>query len=216
MSVTAVPIRPLRRGSVLKLWIGLLVLSLAAAGLAWIGTAGQQVATTASGLRYQVVQEGEGPTITAADLVLLHYTGRLENGTVFDSSEQRGGQPMVASVGNIIPGFAEGLQMMQKGGRYRLWIPPELGYGDRVPPGAPFGPTDTLIFDIEILEIAPGMAAMQNMMGPGGGAPGAAPPEGMGPPEGAGPPQGAGPPPGAAPASEDATGAPPAPTGNSQ
>ena len=73
MSVTAVPIRPLGRGSVLKLWIGLLLLALAAGALAWVGTAGQQVFTTASGLRYRVIEEGTGPTVTPADLVALKY-----------------------------------------------------------------------------------------------------------------------------------------------
>lgn len=182
MSVTAVPLRPLARGSVLKLWIGLALLTLAAVALAWVGTSAQQAERTASGLRYRVIEEGTGPTITPADLVVLHYTGRLKNGTVFDSSEARGGEPMVTGVTGIIPGFTEGLQLMREGGRYRLWIPPQLGYGGQVPPGAPFTGEDTLIFDIHIVEVAEGMAAMQQLMGPRG--PGGA--RGSGP-EGAAP-----------------------------
>ena len=169
MSVTAVPLRPLKKGSLVKLWLGIAVLALAAAAVAWAGTAGQQVITTESGLRIQVVEDGEGPAIGPDDLVALHYEGRLEDGTVFDSSMERG-QPMITGVTGVIPGFSEGLQMMRGGGTYRLWIPPELGYGGRVPPGAPFDSDDTLIFQIEILEVAEGMAAMQQMMGPQGGA----------------------------------------------
>ena len=157
--VTAVPIRPIAKGSLIKLWLGLILLCLAGAGLAWIGTGGVQVATTASGLRYQVLAAGEGPTITSADLVALDYTGRA-NGAVFDSSDSRG-QPLVTGTSGMIPGFGEALQLMKKGGRYRVWIPPHLGYNGQVPQGAPFGPNDTLEFDIHIREVAPGMAAAQ-------------------------------------------------------
>lgn len=157
--VTAVPIRPIAKGSMVKLWLGLLVLCLAGAGLAWVGTSAMQVTTTASGLRYQVLAAGEGATITSADLVALDYTGRA-NGQVFDSSESRG-QPLVTGTSGMIPGFGEALQLMKKGGRYRVWIPPHLGYNGQVPQGAPFGANDTLEFDIHIREVAPGMAAAQ-------------------------------------------------------
>jgi hypothetical protein len=157
--VTAVPIRPIAKGSMVKLWLGLIVLCLAGAGLAWVGTSAMQVTTTASGLRYQVLAAGEGATITSADLVALDYTGRA-NGQVFDSSESRG-QPLVTGTSGMIPGFGEALQLMKKGGRYRVWIPPHLGYNGQVPQGAPFGPNDTLEFDIHIREVAPGMAAAQ-------------------------------------------------------
>jgi len=205
--VTAVPLRPIAKGSVLKLWLALILLVAAGAGLAWVGTAPLQRVTTPSGLQYQVLKEGTGPTVQAPDLVRLHYTGRLENGTVFDSSVARG-QPMETGISGIIPGFAEGLQRMRKGGRYRLWIPPELGYNGNVPQGAPFGPRDTLQFDIEVIDIAPGLAAAQQMqqmqqlqqMMQGGGGPGGAP--GGAPGEAGAPPPGA--PPGAP--AEDASG----------
>ena len=177
MSVTAVPIRPLSKGSIAKLWIGLAVLALAAAALAWTGTSGQQVTTTASGLRFQVIEPGEGPVVTPADLVALHYELSLEDGTVVQNSEQTG-QPFVTGTEGLFPGFSEGLQMMQAGGTYRLWVPPELGIEGPVPPGAPFDADDTLIFEVRVLEIAPGMAAMQQMMqqrGQQGGAQGAPP-----------------------------------------
>lgn len=169
MSVTAVPLRPVRKGSVLKLWIGLGLLSAAAAGLAIAGTAGQQVVTTASGLRLQTIEEGTGPQPTTTDIVLVHYTGRLEDGTVFDSSE--GKQPVPFPVTGVIPGFTEGLQMMKKGGTYRLRIPPELAYGAEGAGGV-IPPNATLEFDIQLLDLAP-QSALQGMMGgpaaPGGG-----------------------------------------------
>lgn len=183
MSATAVPIRPIKRGSVLKLWIALALLALAAAGLAWAGTSAHQVLSTASGLRYQVIEEGEGATITPADLVALHYELSLDDGTVVQSTEQTG-QPFVTSTQGLFPGFSEGLQLMKPGGRYRLWIPPELGMPPPIPPGAPFDADDTLIFRIQILEVAPGMAAMQQMMQQAQpqGAPQGAPPAGGGGP----------------------------------
>lgn len=170
MSVTAVPIRPLARGSVVKLWLGLAVLALAAAALAWFGTSGFHVTTTESGLRYRVIEEGEGPTVTPADLVALRYRLRTADGTLIQDSDQTG-QPFVTGTEGLFPGFSEGLQLMQAGGRYRLWIPPGLHVTGPMPPGAPFSPEDTLVFDVEVLQIAPGMAAMQQLMG-GAGAPG--------------------------------------------
>ena len=176
MSATTVPIRPLARGSLLKLWLGILFLALVAAAVGWLGTAGQQVTTTESGLRYRVLKEGTGPTITPADLAALKYQLRKEDGTLIQDSDQTG-QPFVTGTDGLFPGFSEGLQLMQAGGRYRLWLPPGLHVTGPLPPGAPFTPNDTLVFDVEVLQIAPGMAAMQRMMGPQGGqgAPGAAP-----------------------------------------
>jgi hypothetical protein len=180
MSVTAVPIRPIKKGSVVKLWAALGLLSAAAGGLAWAGTNGQQVETTASGLRYQVIEAGTGAPLTDQDLVALSYEGKAPNGEVFDSSERQG-QPLVTGPGdpNMIPGFTEAVGLMKEKSVYRVWIPPKLGYNGRVPPTAPFGPDDTLEFRLEILQVARGMAAMQRMMGPGGAG---APPPGAVPP----------------------------------
>ncbi len=175
MSVTEVPIRPLARGSVLKLWIGLLALALAAAALAWVGTRSQQRETTASGLQIQVIEAGEGPTVTPADLVALRYKLRKQDGTLIQDSDQTG-QPFVTGTQGLFPGFSEGLQMMQAGGTYRLWVPPELGIQGPIPPGAPFDADDTLIFEVRVLQIAPGMAAMQQLMAPPGTQPADAPP----------------------------------------
>lgn len=165
MSVTAVPLRPIKKGSLTKLWVGLGALSLAAAGLAWVGTSGQQVTTTPSGLQMQVLEEGTGPQPTTSDIVLVHYTGKLEDGTVFDSTE--GKQPVPFPVTGVIPGFTEGLQMMKKGGTYRLKIPSELAYGP-TGAGGVIPPNATLDFEIELIDIAPA-SALQGMMPPGGG-----------------------------------------------
>jgi FKBP-type peptidyl-prolyl cis-trans isomerase FkpA/FKBP-type peptidyl-prolyl cis-trans isomerase FklB len=111
------------------------------------------VKTTASGLQVEMLAAGEGPTPTAADTVLVHYEGRLSDGTVFDSSYQRG-QPAVFGVADVIPGWTEGLQLMRPGGKARFTIPPELGYGARGAGGV-IPPNAVLVFDVELLAIAP-------------------------------------------------------------
>jgi hypothetical protein len=170
MSVTAVPLRPVKKGAVLKLWVGLGLLSAAGAGLAYAGTRGLAYETTASGLQFRVVKAGEGPTPTASDIALVHYTGMLEDGKVFDTSEGKQPLPLPVGPGGSIPGFSEGLQKMQKGGEYVLKIPPQLGYGERGVPGA-IPPNATLTFEVRLLDFVP-QSAMMGMPG----APGAAPP----------------------------------------
>ncbi|MGQ0659450.1 FKBP-type peptidyl-prolyl cis-trans isomerase [Sphingosinicella sp.] len=214
MSVTAVPIRPLARGSVLKLWLALIVLCVAGAALAWIGTAPLQIVTTATGVRIQTLRAGTGATITPADLVAMRYRLTKLDGTQIENSDDMG-QPFVASSDRVFPGFGEAMAMMQQGGRYRIWLPPGQHAPDPIPPGTPFGREDTLVFDVTVLQVAEGMAAMQRMMGPQGGQPGAAPPGGLPPgAEGGGLPPGALPP-GAGPHGEGLPpgleGGPPAP-----
>lgn len=106
---------------------------------------------TESGLQYEVLAEGEGETPTTDDSVKVNYTGMLINGEIFDSTKERG-EPITFPVDRVIPGWIEALQMMKEGAKYRLYIPPELAYGER---GAPpmIGPNATLIFDIELLGI---------------------------------------------------------------
>ena len=109
------------------------------------------VQTTYSGLQYEVIRPGTGKRPSTFNKVKVHYHGRLTNGTVFDSSVQRG-QPATFGVGQVIPGWTEGLQLMQEGAKYRFTIPPNLAYGAK---GAPpkIGPNETLIFDVELLEV---------------------------------------------------------------
>lgn len=109
------------------------------------------IITTKSGLQYQVITEGTGPKPTTNDKVKAHYTGRLINGTVFDSSVERG-QPIEIPVTGVIPGWVEALQLMPVGSKWKLFIPGDLAYGERGAGGS-IGPNETLIFDIELLEI---------------------------------------------------------------
>lgn len=109
------------------------------------------VKTTASGLQYQIVSEGSGPKPTANDTVRVHYTGTLLDGTKFDSSVDRG-QPAEFPLSGVIPGWTEGLQLMPVGSKFKFWIPANLAYGEQGTPG-PIGPNQTLVFDVELLEI---------------------------------------------------------------
>lgn len=109
------------------------------------------VKVTASGLQYRVITEGSGRKPAASDKVKVHYTGKLTDGTVFDSSVQRG-EPIDFALNQVIAGWTEGVQLMATGSKYEFFIPSNLAYGDRgagnaIPPGA------TLIFEVELLEV---------------------------------------------------------------
>lgn len=108
------------------------------------------VVTTKSGLQYLVVKEGNGPKPGINDAVTVHYTGRLIDGTVFDSSEERG-EPATFGVGQVIPGWVEGLQLMNEGSAWRLFIPAELAYGSHGT--GPIQPNSTLIFDVHLIKV---------------------------------------------------------------
>ncbi len=125
-----------------------------AAGKAFLDENGKraEVKTTPSGLQYEVLREGEGAQPEAGDQVTVHYTGKLIDGTVFDSSEERG-EPATFGVNQVIPGWVEALQLMKVGAKWRLFIPSNLAYG---PNGAGniIGPNSTLIFDVELISVA--------------------------------------------------------------
>ncbi len=110
-----------------------------------------EVSTTATGLQYEVLVEGNGPKPEAHDQVKVHYTGKLIDGTVFDSSVERG-EPATFGVTQVIPGWVEALQMMTAGSKWRLYIPSDLAYGPNGAGGV-IGPHATLIFDVELLEV---------------------------------------------------------------
>ena len=110
------------------------------------------VFTTPSGLQYMVLRQGNGPMPRAEDTVRVNYHGTLLDGTVFDSSYDRG-QPAEFRLDQVIPGWTEGLGLMHVGSKYRFWIPGELAYGAKGTPGGPIGPNATLVFDVELLDI---------------------------------------------------------------
>ncbi len=109
------------------------------------------VKTTASGLQYEVIKEGEGAKPKSTDEVRVHYHGTLIDGKVFDSSVERG-EPTEFPLNRVIPGWTEGVQLMSKGSKYRFFIPYDLAYGDRGA-GADIKPYSALIFEVELLDI---------------------------------------------------------------
>ncbi|HTU09523.1 MAG TPA: hypothetical protein VMG08_01390 [Allosphingosinicella sp.] len=201
-AVTAVPLRPLAKGSVLKLWIGLALLTGFAAGLAWWSTRWLQPVTLDSGVRVQTIRDGAGPTVTAADVVAMRFIIRLNSpeAPVWRDSGSEG--PFVGTIQDLPTGFGEGVQQMRAGGRYLVFVPASVILaGQPVPPRAGFASSDTLVFETQVLQIDAGQASAyqmgqirrmmqrQQMMqsGPAGpGGPGAGPQGG--PPAGATPP----------------------------
>lgn len=111
------------------------------------------VTTTASGLQYRVIQQGHGDPPKRTDTVNILYTGKLMDGTVFDSTDLHGGQPLKMPVGGAVQGFTEALQLMRPGGKYELWIPPALAYDTRSPPQIP--PGSLLHFEMTLVGIVP-------------------------------------------------------------
>lgn len=110
------------------------------------------VEVTASGLQYEVITAGTGASPTASDEVTVHYTGTLIDGTVFDSSVERG-SPATFAVNRVIPGWTEGLQLMKEGGKRKFYIPQNLGYGGRPAPGGAIPAFSALIFEVELISV---------------------------------------------------------------
>ena len=124
-----------------------------AEGAAFLAENGKKpgIRTTPSGLQYEVLSEGSGKSPAASDTVRVHYTGKLLNGTVFDSSVERG-EPAEFGLSQVIAGWTEGLQLMKPGAKYRFFIPSELAYGEHGA-GNSIPPHATLIFDVELLAV---------------------------------------------------------------
>ena len=110
------------------------------------------VKTTKSGLQYVITKEGTGKSPSLNSTVKVHYTGKLVDGKVFDSSVERG-EPLEFKLNQVIPGWTEGLQLMKEGGKATLFIPSELGYGPQGAPGGAIPPNSTLIFDVELIQV---------------------------------------------------------------
>jgi len=211
MSITAVPLKPVKRSILVYLWVGIALAVVAAGALAMQtpidpttaflakNARVKGVVTTPSGLQYQVLTAGKGSGPTDEDIALINYEGRLVDGTVFDKSQQPTPIPVVASnpeTGRqgVISGFSEALKLMSKGAKYRVWIKPSLAYGEKDQGVIP--PHSTLVFDLELIEFIPEatyrqIQQQQQMMqqqqrggGSGGLPPGALPPGAVGPPTG--------------------------------
>ena len=134
--ITRVPLQPVAKGVLTKLWLGVLFVALCAAGLVWLSLPPDIQLTT--------VKAGTGPSPTMDDVAMIKLKGELKDHTVFQP-EASGPLPLR----NSIPGFSRGLLKMQKGGKYRLMVPAKLGYGDQAPEGIPAN--SDLYFDIELL-----------------------------------------------------------------
>ena len=111
----------------------------------------EEIKVTDSGLQYEILKEGSGPKPTETSKVKVHYHGTLTDGTVFDSSVERG-EPTSFGVNQVIKGWTEALQLMPQGSKWKLYIPSDLAYGPRGA-GGKIGPYETLIFEVELLEI---------------------------------------------------------------
>lgn len=177
--VTRVPLQPIAKGSLVKLWLGIIVAILIGAGIAW--------SAVPKGISLETVTEGSGPTPEIGDVVFVNYVGKLPDGTVFDESQQPPipegifpkGNPFPLEEGATVDGFFEGLQKVQKGGSYVLNIPANKGYGDAPPPGSPIPAGSDLVFEIEVVDFMARedfqtrLQALQQMMQQQQGAPGA-------------------------------------------
>jgi FKBP-type peptidyl-prolyl cis-trans isomerase FkpA len=150
MSVSQVPLRPIAKGSLIKLWLAVAALVAIAYGIAYLG-AGQFKAVTVD-----TITAGSGPYISEMDGVIIEYTGRTEDGTVFDTTEGRGPAPFL--VMQVVPGFKQALLKMQQGGRYKILIPGRLAYGKNPPAGSPIGVDEDLSFDVHVIQVAPNAA----------------------------------------------------------
>ncbi len=150
MTVTAVPLQPVKKSSLIALWVGIIALLAGAAAFAY---------TTTPRVGFEVIKAGTGPNPKNSDMALINYVGKLADGTEFDKAERA---PL--EVGAVVPGFSEALKKMQKGGKYKVTIPPKLGYGNKATGPIPAG--STLIFDVELVEFknADEVRQMQQMM----------------------------------------------------
>jgi len=187
-AVTAVPLRPLAKGSVLRLWIGVALLVALAAGLAWWSTRWLQPVTLESGVRIQTIREGNGAAMTAADVIAMRFQIKVNSRDAV-AFRDSGPQPFVGTVQDLPAGFAEGVQRMRAGGQYVVSAPVSVVMaGQPVPPSAEFTAGDTLLFETQVLQIDPGQASayqmrriqqlmqQQQLMQGGPGGPGAPPP----------------------------------------
>lgn len=161
--ITRVPLQPIAKGSLTKLWIGIIIAILIGAGAAW--------AAMPRGLTVDTIAAGEGRTAQMGDVVFAKYVGTLPDGTEFDRSQPSpfppglfpDGTPFPLEEGSVIQGFLDGLLKTKKGGKYRIEIPADLAYGASPPPGSPIPANSDLVFEVEIMEILTRQEAEQRL-----------------------------------------------------
>jgi len=187
--ITRVPLHPIAKGSLTKLWLGVILAALIGVGVAW--------AAVPQSTSVSTVQAGSGPVASDGDVVFVEYTGKLADGTVFDKNEGQAapvegvfpdGVPFPVEEGAAIPGFLDGLRQVQKGGEYVFEIPADEAYGAEPPEGSPIPANADLTFEIKVTDFMSRedfdrrLQALQQVMqaqqgqGGEGGAPGAGPP----------------------------------------
>lgn len=164
--ITRVPLQPVAKGTLTKIWLGVIVAVLLGAGLAW--------AAVPKGFSIETLQEGTGPTPQEGDMVFVQYIGTFaDSGEEFDRSQGSplpipgifpDGAPFPIEEGASIEGFYMGLKQVQKGGKYKLYIPADLAYGDEPPAGAPIPPGADLVFEIEVMDIMSRETFDRNLM----------------------------------------------------
>ncbi|NNC48235.1 MAG: peptidylprolyl isomerase [Sphingomonas sp.] len=147
MSATQVPLRPIKKGSLVKLWLAIFLLVAAGVALAYAGT---KPLEKLEGLEVEVVTEGTGDPIRLEDGAMVVYEGRTKDGAVFDSSDGNA-VPMMPT--RVIPGFRDALLQMREGGSYEIAIPGEQAYGEEPPAGSPFEPNEDLYFTVTVERI---------------------------------------------------------------
>ena len=174
--ITRVPLQPITKGALTKLWLGVVAALLIAGGIAW--------AAMPSGVKVATVVAGQGMSPTSEDVVLINYKGMLTSGKVFDEGKQ-----VPLAVDGVVPGFTQALEQMQRGGKYKVTIPSDLGYGSEA--SGPIPANSDLIFEVELLDFKSKaeieeqqriMQQLQQMQGGAPGAPGQMPPGAMPPP----------------------------------
>ena len=155
--VTRVPLQPIAKGSLAKLWLGIAIGIVLGFAIAWFTV--PSILSTMNGVKVETIAEGTGPNPTADSVVFVRYKGMLDDGTVFDESQDiplpvegifPEGSPL--PLNRMLPGFTEGAQEMQKGGKYVMTIPADQAYGASPPPGAPIPPNADLTFEVELVD----------------------------------------------------------------
>ncbi len=162
--VTRVPIQPIEKGSLTKLWLGVAVAVLIGAGIAW--------SALPDSIDLDEIQAGTGGSPSDGDVAFVKYKGTLDDGTVFDEASSSPfppglfpeGVPMLIQPGQVVEGFYQGLKQMEKGGKYTLRIPAELAYGEAPPPESRIPPGADLIFEIELVDFMSQQDAERRIM----------------------------------------------------